>query len=188
MRKVGLGIVGCGWGSRDLYGSFFKYLENGELIAAMDTNKENVTAYQKQSGCKKIYTDLNSLLKDKEVEAVMVLTPPSFHAQIVLQAAKAGKHIYCEKPMAITIEEADAIISACRENKVKLQIAFMKRFNPSFQLCKKIIEERRLGDIFEMRAIWDNARASASTANYRHRLPGGGYLQEDGSHPLDVCH
>ncbi|OIN98474.1 hypothetical protein COY52_03565 [Candidatus Desantisbacteria bacterium CG_4_10_14_0_8_um_filter_48_22] len=187
MRKVKLGIVGCGWGSRDLYGSFFRYLENGELVAAADADEKSARAYQEQTGCKRIYTDLGSLLKDKEVEAVMVLTPPSVHCKQVEQIAEAGKHVYCEKPMAITVEEADEMTSACRKNKVKLQIAFMKRFNPSFLLCKKLIEEGRLGDVFEMRAIWDNARAYASAENYRHRLPGGGYLQEDGSHPLDVC-
>ncbi len=81
------------------------------------------------------------------------------------------------------------MIEACNRHNVKLQIALMKRFNKSFLKVKEIIDSGRLGDIFELRAIWDNARTRTSAhANYRHRLiSGGGYLQEDGSHPIDIC-
>jgi predicted dehydrogenase len=91
--------------------------------------------------------------------------------------------------MARAITEADRMIEDCARAGVKLQVAFMKRFNPSFQRAKQIIDEGRVGDVFEMRAVWDNARAATSAqANYRHRVKsGGGFLQEDGSHPLDVC-
>jgi len=84
--------------------------------------------------------------------------------------------------MTATIEEADEMIASCKKNKVKFMIAFMKRFNKAFCLTKKIIDEGRLGDVFEIRATWDNARAKGSS-DYRHRLiAGGGFLQEDGSH------
>ncbi|MGQ9629315.1 MAG: Gfo/Idh/MocA family protein [bacterium] len=189
MDKVRLGMIGCGWGSNDLYRPFFKHLENGELVAVMDIDESRAKKYQESSGAKKVYTDLDRMLEDKDIDAVMILTPPNIHAEQVVKSAQAGKHIYCEKPMCKTIEEADRMIAACKENNVKLQIAFMKRFNKSFLMVKRVIDEGRLGDLFEMRAVWDNARPGASSANYRHRVEtGGGYLQEDGSHPLDVCH
>ena len=189
MKKVKLGLIGCGAGAAALYGDFFRYLENGELIACMDVNEENALVLQKQTGARKIYTGLDSMLDDNEIDAVIIVTPTNLHADQVVKAAQAKKHIYCEKPMTTTIDEADRMIAACKENNVKLQIAFMKRFNRSFQLVKKLLDESRLGDIFELRAIWDNARTRTSAqANYRHRLvSGGGYLQEDGSHPIDVC-
>ena len=189
MDKIRLGLVGCGAGASALYGDFFQYLENGELVACMDVVKENAEKLAAQTGATKVYTELESLLDDKEIDAVIIITPTNLHADQVVKAAQAKKHIYCEKPMTTTIGEADRMISACKENNVKLQIAFMKRFNKSFHLVKQILDEGKLGDIFELRAIWDNARTQTSAqANYRHRLvSGGGYLQEDGSHPIDVC-
>jgi predicted dehydrogenase len=189
MEKVRLGMIGCGMGASCLYGPYFKYLENGECVAVMDIDPARAREIQILTGCPKVYTQLEPMLEDKDIDAVMILTPTNLHVQQVELAAQAGKHVYCEKPMARTIEEADRMIDACAHNKVKLQVAFMKRFNPSFLRAKEIIDSGRLGEVFEMRAVWDNARARTSAKeNYRHRLrSGGGFLQEDGSHPIDVC-
>ena len=189
MDKVRLGMIGCGFGARDLYAPFFRYLNNGEVVAVMDVDEARARKVQALSGCRRFYMSLTALLADDEIDAVMVLTPTHLHADQVVQAAEAGKHVYCEKPMARTVEEADCMIAACARCGVKFQVAFMKRFNRSLVLAKQVIDEGQLGDIFEMRAVWDNARAATSAqANYRHRVQsGGGFLQEDGSHPLDVC-
>jgi len=134
LDKIRLGLVGCGAGASALYGDFFQYLENGELVACMDVVKENAEKLAAQTGATKVYTELESLLDDKEIDAVIIITPTNLHADQVVKAAQAKKHIYCEKPMTTTIGEADRMISACKENNVKLQIAFMKRFNKSFHL------------------------------------------------------
>jgi len=189
LENVRLGTVGCGFAARDLYGPYLHYIENGEVVAAMDVDPKKVEAYQRLTGCKSTYTELGAMLEDDGVDAVMISTPTNLHVEQVVLAAEAGKHVYCEKPMAVTIEEADRMIAACRDHGVKLQVGFMKRFNPSYRRAKEIIEDGMLGEMFEMRAVWDNARAAASAkANYRHRLAsGGGFLQEDGSHPIDIC-
>jgi len=191
--KAGLAMVGCGWGSRCLYAPYFKHLENGELVAVVDRDQARAEQYAKVAGVRRVYNGLAPLLVDKDVDAVMILTPPALHAEQVERCAAAGKHVYCEKPMARDVSEADRIIGACARHNVKLQVAFMKRFNASFRLVKSLLDEGRLGEVFEMRAIWDNARAGIvfhpdGVGNYRHkRSSGGGYLQEDGSHPIDVC-
>ncbi|MBD3383472.1 hypothetical protein GF407_00975 [candidate division KSB1 bacterium] len=189
MKKINLGLIGCGLGAGALYGSFFDYLENGRLIACMDIDKKRAEILKKQTGAAYLYTDLDEMLANDEIDAVIVVTPTNYHAEQVVKAAEAGKHVFCEKPMAPTIEEADQMIDACNHYNVRLQIALMKRFNNSFLKVKEIVDSGRLGDIFELRAIWDNARTRASAeGNYRHRLiSGGGYLQEDGSHPIDIC-
>jgi predicted dehydrogenase len=188
MKKVRLGMIGCGFGSSALYGPHFKSLENGELVAVMDVDRERAESFREKAGAKRVYTDVDRFLLDEELDAVMLLSPPNCHAEQAVKAARAGKHVYCEKPMAPTVAEADRIIAACRDNHVKLQVAFMKRFNRTFQMVKRVLEEGRIGDLFEMRAVWDNARPGVSSANYRFQLAsGGGFLQEDGSHPLDVC-
>jgi UDP-N-acetyl-2-amino-2-deoxyglucuronate dehydrogenase len=188
MGRVRLAMVGCGWGATALYAAFFRYLEKGELVAVMDINESNARMAQQRTGARKVYTELGPLLEDPEIDAVMVATPPFAHAEQVIRLAEAGKHVYCEKPMCKTVQEADTMIAACHRCGVKLQVGFMKRFNPSFRLAKRVLDEGQIGDIFEMRAVWDNARARTSRANYRHSVAaGGGFLQEDGSHPIDVC-
>ncbi|RLF92937.1 hypothetical protein DRN52_07225 [Thermococci archaeon] len=189
MKKVGLGIIGCGWAARDLYEPAFRFLKNGRVVAVMDINESKAKFLKELYGVPRYYTDLDDMLRDKEVEAVVVLTPPHHHLEPVVKSAEAGKHVYCEKPMAPTVQEADRMIEACRRNKVKFMIAFMKRFNKSFRFVKKLIDEDRLGSVFELRARWDNARVGKmSETQYRLKLiSGGGFLQEDGSHPLDIC-
>ena len=184
-----MGIIGCGWAARDLYEPAFRFLKNGRVVAVMDINESKAKFLKELYGVPRYYTDLDDMLRDKEVEAVVVLTPPHHHLEPVVKSAEAGKHVYCEKPMAPTVQEADRMIEACRRNKVKFMIAFMKRFNKSFRFVKKLIDEDQLGSVFELRARWDNARVGKmSETQYRLKLiSGGGFLQEDGSHPLDIC-
>ena len=188
MGKVNLGVIGCGLAADILYGPAFQYMEKGKLVAVMDTNGERARKIQKLYGAQRVYTNLDDICNDKNVDAVMVLTPPHHHLLPVVAAAKAGKHVFCEKPMAPTVEEADEMISACSDNGVKLMIAFMKRFNRSFRQVKDLIEEGRLGQVFEVRARWDNAKVEGpSGEEFRMTLEsGGGVLQENGSHLLDV--
>ena len=184
-----MGIIGCGWAARDLYEPAFRFLKNGRVVAVMDINESKAKFLKELYGVPRYYTDLDDMLRDKEVEAVVVLTPPHHHLEPVVKSAEAGKHVYCEKPMAPTVQEADRMIEACRRNRVKFMIAFMKRFNKSFRFVKKLIDEDQLGSVFELRARWDNARVGKmSETQYRLKLiSGGGFLQEDGSHPLDIC-
>lgn len=188
MDKIKLGVIGCGWAVDDLYDPAFRLMEKGELVAVMDIDAERARRVQERYEIPRCYTTLDDIVGDDGVDAVMVLTPPHYHLSPVIAAAQAGKHVYCEKPMAPTIEDANAMITTCQVNSVKLMVAFMKRFNPSFRQVKALLEEGRLGQVFEVRARWDNARVGGLGAGYRMTLPsGGGFLQEDGSHPIDVC-
>ena len=187
MEKLGLGVIGCGLASDILYGPAFQYMERGQIVAVMDISEKRAKQLASRHGVSQIYTDLDGILGDKSVDAVIVLAPPHRHAESVIAAAGAGRHIYCEKPMATTIDEADEMISACKSNGVKLMIAFMKRFNRSFQLVNDLIVEGRLGQVFEMRIRWDNIRTGSATGEKYLPESGGGILQEDGSHIIDVC-
>lgn len=188
-RRIGLGVVGCGGAARTLYEPAFRLLGNGRIVAAMDVDESRARGFSETYGVPKHYTRLEDILRDEEVEAVVVLTPPHHHVEPVIKAAEHGKHVYCEKPFAPTIREADEMIEACRRSSVKLMVGFMKRFNRSFRLVKKLIDGGELGQVFELRERWDNARIwKMGEDQYRLKLySGGGFLQEDGSHPLDVA-
>jgi myo-inositol 2-dehydrogenase/D-chiro-inositol 1-dehydrogenase/scyllo-inositol 2-dehydrogenase (NAD+) len=96
-------------------------------------------------GAENWYTDHKEALKQKDVDAVVITTPTFTHAAITIDAAEAGKHILCEKPMALTLKEADEMIAAARRAGVKLQMGFMRRFDAEFQTAKRMIEEGVIG-------------------------------------------
>ena len=85
----------------------------------MDVDESKARHIRELYGIPRYYTSLDGLLRDGEVEAVVVLTPPQTHPEVVIRAAEAGKHIYCEKPMAPTVQEADLMVDVCRRNNVK---------------------------------------------------------------------
>jgi myo-inositol 2-dehydrogenase/D-chiro-inositol 1-dehydrogenase/scyllo-inositol 2-dehydrogenase (NAD+) len=99
------------------------------------------------------YVDYREALQDDEIDAVYVVTPTVLHREIVVAAAKAGKHIFCEKPMAMDVEECDAMIEACRKNDVKLQIGFMRRFDESFRYAKERIDGGDIGDVVLVKSL-----------------------------------
>ena len=94
MEKLGLGVIGCGLAADILYGPAFQYMEKGRLVAAMDISEERARLLQSRHGVEKIYADLDGILGDKDVDAVVVLTPPHRHVESVIAAAVAGKHVY----------------------------------------------------------------------------------------------
>ena len=141
MNKVKLGIVGCGSTTRCMYGPIFKYLENGEFVAASDIEEEHARWAQNMYQANEIYTDRDQMLADANIDAVIVGTPVYSHLDDVIAIAESGKHVLCEKPMARTVAECDQMIQACEQNGVILMVAFMKRFNKCFLQAKKMIEK-----------------------------------------------
>ena len=186
-RKVKLGIIGCGATTEIMYGPILRYLENGELIAVMDIDESRAKRAQSMHGVKKAYTDLDEMLKDDEIEAVIIGSPVFLHQQHVVSAAQAGKHILCEKPMARTIEECDEIIRVCRENKVILMVAFMKRFDKSMKYAYELIEKGRLGKVFQVLCNWSFYMPGTISAWRDSLSTWGGLFQDHGSHTVDLC-
>jgi predicted dehydrogenase len=195
MKRVKIGVVGCGSAVKIMYGPMFKYLEGGEFTAAMDIDESVAKWAQSMYGAKKIYTDLDEMLENADIEAVIIATPPAFHEKQVIMAAKSGKHILCEKPLGRTIEECDNMIKACRENNVLLMIGFMKRFNRCFKLAKEMIEKGKLGNVFEVKIDWGGSSSGILRTEERLKKWGwkkglaslGGVLQDCGTHTLDLC-
>ena len=101
-------------------------------------------------------------MKNEDIDAVIIACPTKFHKEITVAAANAGKHIFCEKPMAMNEEECDEMIEAAEKNHVKLQIGFMRRFDESFQEAKKMIE---IGEIGEVVSVKSHTRGPSKPKN-----------------------
>lgn len=147
MNKLNVCLIGCGRAGMIHAESYAGGVKNAELIAICDPDRHNLEEAQKQVEVRYAYTDYHDAMKNPEIDAVIVVTPTKFHHQIVLEAARSGKHIFCEKPMAVNEEECDEMISACEDNHVKLQIGFMRRFDRNFQRGKELLASGIVGEV-----------------------------------------
>ena len=145
--KIRVCLIGCGRAGLIHAKSYAGPVDGAELIAVCDADENNVEAAQRIANVRYFYTDYREALKNNEIDAVVVATPTRFHRDIVCAAANAGKHIFCEKPMASAPEECDEMIEACRKNGVKLQIGFMRRYDKNFRRGREIIDTGTIGSV-----------------------------------------
>lgn len=147
MDKVRVCLIGCGRAGMIHAKSYADSVRDAELIALCDPMVDNLRAAQAELNARYAYADYREALQNPEIDAVIVVTPTQFHRDIVIAAAKAKKHVFCEKPMASTARECDEMIEACRENGVKLQLGFMRRFDKSFRRGKALLDSGTVGRV-----------------------------------------
>ncbi|MCR5795535.1 MAG: Gfo/Idh/MocA family oxidoreductase [Solobacterium sp.] len=144
-NKVNVCVLGCGRAGMIHARNYAGRVRGCVLAALCDPSEENLLAASEETGVKKLYRDWRDVMKDPDIGAVIVVTPTQFHHDIVIAAAEAGKHVFCEKPMASTEAECDDMIEACRRNNVKLQLGFMRRFDRSFRRGRQMLDEGLAG-------------------------------------------
>ena len=131
MEDLGIALVGCGRAGMVHARNFAGRIRGARLVALIDPVREAAAAAASELGVPDFSTDVRDALKNPRVAAIIVATPTIYHRDIVIAAAQAGRHVLCEKPMAITVSECAEMIAATDRAKVKLQIAFMRRFDPA---------------------------------------------------------
>lgn len=152
MKNVKVCLIGCGRAGMIHGRNYAGRISNAELIALCDPFEESLKKAAEELSVKYLYTDYRDAMKNEEIDAVIVVTPTGLHREIVTAAAKAGKHVFCEKPMADSEEECEEMIKVCKENGVKLQIGFMRRFDRNFRRGKEILDEGRIGQVTSIRS------------------------------------
>ncbi len=140
---VKVGIIGAGFMGK-MHSQVYKVLPDAELIAISDINKENAKEILPEG---KIYTDYKELLKDKEIDIVDICLPTFMHKDAVIDSARAGKNILCEKPISLSIKDADEMIRETKKANVKFMVAQCIRFWPEYIFLKEITEEKKFGKI-----------------------------------------
>ena len=190
MKDVRWGIVGCGDVAERKSGPALYGVENSSLIAVMSRNEEKAKGFAERHGAPKFYTDVDDLIADSDVNAIYVGTPPSVHAEIVEKAAKAGKHVLCEKPMSPSVAECQSMIDSCKEAGVQLMIAYYRRFYPIVVKMKDLIADGIIGDPIRVHAtcgFYSEIRADSERGWFVDpAISGGGFLVDVASHRLDL--
>ena len=183
--KVNFGVIGAGGiAFRKTIPGMLK-AKNCRLVAVMDpVDIERIAGELK---VKAAYKTEAELLADPEVEAVYIASPVSCHAKQIKMAAKAGKHILCEKPLTLKLKQAQEAVEVCKQNKVLLQEGYMMKFHGAHVKMKELIDEGRLGKIVYMRAqlsCWYPKMEGAWRQD--PKTGGGGALIDMASHLYDL--
>lgn len=135
-------------------------------------------------------TDWHDIINDPEISVVDICTPNNVHAEIAIAAAKAGKHIICEKPLALTSDEAKEMYLTAKKNHVKTMVAFNYRKTPAVQLAKKYIDEGAIGEILDFRGTylqdWSADPDSPLSWRFQKDICGSGALGDIGTHVVDM--
>ncbi len=144
-KPVGVALIGAGRIGTAHAGIIARRLADAELVAIGDPAPGAADKLARELGCATSTTDIAAVLADPAVEAVIIATPARFHTSLVEQAANAGKAVFVEKPMALTIAEADRAIAAAKANGVPLQVGFNRRWDQAFAEGRAAIEAGKIG-------------------------------------------
>jgi len=152
---VKYGVIGCGAIAQRRHIPECIANPDSKLVALADPMKERVEELAEKYGAKG-YTDYKEMLKDPNIDAIVVAGPNSLHAQQSIDALNAGKHVLCEKPMATTREDARAMLDAAKKNKKFLMIGLNQRLMPAHAKAKKILESGALGNVLSFRTAFQH--------------------------------
>ena len=144
MDSIKVGIVGSGF-IADLHAAAFQMVPDAELVAVASPTPGKATHFARERGIPNAFEDHRQLLAIKDIRLVTLCVPNYLHCAITLDAAKAGKHVVCEKPLCMTLEEADQMIDACKKAGVLLMYAEELCFAPKYVRSKKLVEGGALG-------------------------------------------
>lgn len=164
--------------------NFASRVPGARMTAVADTVQASAEKAAEELGGVYHTTDYREALQRPDVDAVIVVTPTKYHIDVVLEAAKAGKHILCEKPMAMNQEECALMIEAAAKNHVKLQIGFMRRFDKNFRRAKEIVDSGAIGDVVTVKSL---THGPSTPREWMYDIEkSSGPLAEVNSHDIDT--
>ena len=189
MDKLKWGMIGCGviapWHADSVVDS-----EYADLIAVCDVDEAKGQAFAEKYGGAALYTDYRQMLSEGGLDVVSICTPSGLHSEMTIAAAEAGVHVLCEKPMAITVPQMDAMMEAVAKAGVKLEVIFQRRTYETTRIVRQAVQSGVLGQMTLADAYLKYYRAPSyyKSADWRAtwELDGGGALMNQGVHGIDV--
>ncbi len=188
-RKLGVALVGLGYYSTDLLAPALQRTNHCELRGIVTGSPHKIPVWQKRYGIKDSsvynYQTMHKIADNDEIDAIYIVLPTGLHSAYSIIAANAGKHVWCEKPMARTVQECESMIDACKKNKVKLSIGYRMQHEPNTQTLIRWSSEKPYGRISKV-----VARAGYYDGRSNHwkqdKELGGGAMYDMGVYPLNA--
>ncbi|MCK4590404.1 MAG: Gfo/Idh/MocA family oxidoreductase [Candidatus Latescibacteria bacterium] len=184
--KLKVGVIGTGIGSLHIRG--YQKLPDVEVVGVIDLDSKRAKQIAEEYKIPNYFSDYRKILRLKEIDAISVCTPNSLHAEVTVAALQAGKHVLCEKPMAMNSQQAQMMVNAAKQADRKLMMAFCRRFQSDSQWFKKYIEAGELGEIYYAKTGWLRRRGIPGLGGWftTKVKSGGGPLIDLGVHMLDL--
>jgi predicted dehydrogenase len=190
-KRVGYAVVGLGSISQVAVLPAFAHSKKAKLVAVVSGDKNKAKKYAQDFNASQSYTydEFSRCLENPGVDAVYIATPPGEHEKYAVAAAKAGKHVLCEKPLAATVQQARNMVATCRRNKVLFMTAYRKYFEPSSLALKKMITSGELGRIDVIHTLFTELRVFGDSSPawlFSKKLCGGGPLTDVGVYCINT--
>lgn len=185
---LGWGIVGAGTVAEKYVAPAIARQPDSRLLAVFDVDPDRVRAFAAAREGVSVYDDYSKMLADPALDIVYVASPNAFHAEQVIAAVRAGKHVLCEKPMALKLEDGRAMVKAAKDAGRLLGVGFHLRHKPSNVLARKLVGEGRLGRVFFAHMERGSSKSAVPHHTWRSRveLAGGGSIFNQALHPIDL--
>lgn len=188
MKIYKFGIIGCGM-IANIHVSAIQKIESAEVYGVYDPVLERAQEFAAKCGCK-VYVSIEEMMADKELDIVNICTPSGTHADLAIVAAKAGKHVVVEKPLAISTEEAKSVVCVQKETGVKICVISQLRFSPGVQALRSAVQQGQLGKLImgSLSMRYYRSEEYYQNGGWRGKwaTDGGGALMNQGIHGLDI--
>jgi predicted dehydrogenase len=188
-NQLGVIVVGAGFVSGG-YIDYFRQSPNTRLVAIVDSNPDILNKWSKESSTVQLIEDYKEAMKLKGVDVVVICTPHNLHHEMVTRALRSGKDVICEKPIAISLKEADSMINTAQEEGRKLLVTLNMRFDSWAYKIKKLIDEQKIGHIFMARSAYLGYEVQRLNDPHHWKgdiqRAGGGVLLDGGYHIVDL--
>ena len=191
---INWGIIGCGDVCETKSGPAFSWVPDSSLVAVMRRDEEKAKDFARRHNVPKYFGDASELINDPEVNAIYVSTPPSSHEAYAIEAIKAGKPVYIEKPVTVTVDSCQRIIEASNSYDIPVAVAHYRRGLPFFRRVKSLVESNHIGSIrlivLNLFQTPKSPMLDESTENWRLNpaLSGGGPFFDLAPHQLDILY
>lgn len=187
-KKLGVALVGLGYYSRDLLAPALQLTSHCELRGIVTGSPEKIPVWQKKYGIKDgnvyNYQNMSDIANNPDIDVIYIVLPTGLHSQYSVVAANCGKHVWCEKPMARTVQECQAIITACQKNKVKLTIGYRMHHEPNTQTVMRWADSKPYGKILSSSA--EAGYYDGRTNHWKqNKSLGGGALYDMGVYSIN---
>jgi len=185
---IGWGIICTGTHVKRFMGSAINQSDGTKFIGICSRSIERAETFAKEFGVKHAYDSLEKMLKDPEIDVVYIASPNNLHATQTIQSAEAGKNVFCDKPMALTEQDCELMISTCEKSNVKLGLNFQNRYHPAHIMARRYVQSGDIGKIYVAKAQYCLGFIQGHWHGWRNNpsVTGAGALVGTGVHVIDL--
>ncbi len=184
-KKLNWGVAGCGKFAETAFIPTITLLRKSTVASVFSNTQSRAKSIADKFGISGVYSNYSDFLKS-EIDAVYIGSANLHHFEQVIKAAEAGKHILCEKPLAVTSKQAEEMVKACEANGVQISVNYSYRFHPLIIKTKELLENQYLGKLVSINLNFNIDFAPGNNFRYNKDLSGGGAIRDLGTHMIDL--